>query len=332
MMHGFWLLIGRENKMINYISQERLKSYDSILKIKDRNEQLRAYYWNKALCSAVYPAIQCLEVTLRNALDESIKNNPPLGGLYGAGDWWFYNISQYMGDKKIRRRNRFNSVGSRVRFIWEEEQIEKVRRRLNNKGVPANNFSVMAGLDFGFWTNLFSRNYEDTGSGTLLWPNLLPHVFPNLPSGLTRQDVENRLNIIREFRNRISHHEPIWKFYHYKAGSTEVDYHSPVYGRSLSIRLLARFFDELLECIGWISQDRVDYLKKSGVCSSFRKLCTDNGLKYYIAPKEIPSIPYSRAARERMLIIDKYNNGEIFSVKRKEKVVAVFGIDIPMDY
>ncbi len=41
--------------MKHYISEARLNSYKTILKLKDEDQILRAYYWNKALCGANYP-------------------------------------------------------------------------------------------------------------------------------------------------------------------------------------------------------------------------------------------------------------------------------------
>lgn len=51
----------------DYISEERLKIYESILKLK-KEETIDAYSWNKALSSAMHPLMHCLEVTLRTVL------------------------------------------------------------------------------------------------------------------------------------------------------------------------------------------------------------------------------------------------------------------------
>ncbi|KPQ18393.1 MAG: Abi-like protein [Rhodobacteraceae bacterium HLUCCO18] len=42
-----------------------------------------------------------------------------------------------------------------------------------------------------------------------LWSELILH-FPDLPAALTQSEFHDRCEVVREFRNRISHHEPIF--------------------------------------------------------------------------------------------------------------------------
>ena len=62
---------------------------------------------------------------------------------------------------------------------------------------------MVASFSFGFWTYLFTRRNYKVGGKTLL------QIFPNRCKGLKQTDVYNDLTQIREFRNRIAHHEPI---------------------------------------------------------------------------------------------------------------------------
>lgn len=59
----------------DYISAERLKIYTDVLKLKP-GEELGGYNWNKAVAAAMQPLMHCLEVTLRNAIDYSIRHDP----------------------------------------------------------------------------------------------------------------------------------------------------------------------------------------------------------------------------------------------------------------
>ena len=313
--------------MTDLISQDRLTSYVSILKTKD-DESLRAYYWNKSLASSIYPALQCLEITLRNSIDISIKNNPPSGGLYMVGDWWFEKISKYLGDKLIRRRERYS--GTRIiKTIWEEQQVSKILNRFNKKHIPITSSKVLAGLDFGFWTNFLSDKFEDTGSNTLLWPNLFSHVFPNAPSGTTRQEVEKKFNRVREFRNRISHHEPIWKFYYSLPADAGPDYTKPVYGRAASINLLKKQFEEIIELIGWIDKDTADYLLNSRICASFNRICSMEGFNSYVFPERSKVIDLNKNHKIKKLV-NLISRGIIFNITRKNKVIATIGADLPI--
>lgn len=69
---------------------------------------------------------------------------------------------------------------------------------------------LISELHFGFWTYLFDAEY---GAGPnkpgILWPTLLPIVFPQNPS-IQRGEASRRLVAIRQLRNRVFHHEEIW--------------------------------------------------------------------------------------------------------------------------
>jgi hypothetical protein len=57
----------------DYISAGRLNIYTDVLKLKP-GEELGGYNWNKAVSAAMQPLMHCLEVTLRNAIDYSIRH------------------------------------------------------------------------------------------------------------------------------------------------------------------------------------------------------------------------------------------------------------------
>ena len=57
----------------HYITTARLDIYRKHLKVKPA-QVMAAYHWNKALAGALLPAMQCLEVTLRNAINTAIQS------------------------------------------------------------------------------------------------------------------------------------------------------------------------------------------------------------------------------------------------------------------
>lgn len=70
---------------------------------------------------------------------------------------------------------------------------------------------LVAKLNFGFWVNLFNASYEQGRvDGPALWPAGLKelHGFPS--SERNRADIRRRFATVRDFRNRVVHHEPIW--------------------------------------------------------------------------------------------------------------------------
>ena len=84
----------------------------------------------------------------------------------------------------------------------EASEIVRIQRTYTNMGVY-NNDKMVASFTFGFWTYLFTRRNYRIGGKTLL------QIFPNKAHGLKQTDIYKQLTAIREFRNRIAHHEPI---------------------------------------------------------------------------------------------------------------------------
>lgn len=146
-------------------------------------EALANYFWNVALCEALYPSFHIVEVTLRNTLHQALTT------AYGTPNWF--------------------ALHAPVLLAPENAALMASRRRLVTDGRIPTPGDVIASLDFGFWTSLFRRSYE-----SILWrrPGLLADAFPHLPRGRNpRARLAQRFNEIRRFRNRVFHHEPIWQ-------------------------------------------------------------------------------------------------------------------------
>ncbi|WP_176414596.1 contact-dependent growth inhibition system immunity protein [Photorhabdus luminescens] len=289
--------------MEQYISKERFEIYTTILKIQSEHV-MAAYCWNKELSGSMIPALQCLEVTLRNAIDYAIRSYPPRGakGLYKVDHNWIYSLFNYMGGKtyskniirfkKVKNSKEkkdgngylLNKYGKRVidKYIWEETQINAAKNKIIEENKILTPSRIISSLTFGFWTNLLSHKYEDKDSETLLWPNLLVHVFPYAPKDMTRKKIEDLLKKIKGLRNRISHHEAIWKF-HYDDPNTHLpDYSAPVHGAQASCALLIKHYEDMLDMIGWISPERKDNFIKHHANERFYALCSVEGLNKYI--------------------------------------------------
>ena len=170
----------RENgfleKLLESISGERLRPYSGNSEIIA--SVIAAYVWNIALCESLYPALNCLEIALRNS-------------IHGAGtkqfntEYWFNGLLRQEEADRVRLlRNRLNMSGNRNPSVGD----------------------LVSGLSLGFWVSLFKGQYE-----RVLWPRLLPEVFPHAPRRQrSRRDISKRVDRIRRLRNRVFHHEPIW--------------------------------------------------------------------------------------------------------------------------
>lgn len=93
-----------------------------------------------------------------------------------------------------------------------------------------------------------ASHHSDRCFGSLLWPHLLPIVFPGAPARRPRH-ILKKINRIRDLRNLLAYHEAIWKFQEEDPISGAPDYNRAVYCRQASLQLLPRAWEEMREAL-----------------------------------------------------------------------------------
>lgn len=162
------------------LSQERLSAYQSRVDEDGHLNLFSHYAWNMALSESMYPILQTLEITLRNAIYEAAKE-------YFKRDDWFDDTAV-------------------IHYQYNQMAIRKAKQALERQNKPLEPGRIIAELTFGFWTSLLDRRYEQ-----ILWHKIIKTTFPYMPrTNRTRQHLSQRFNKIRFLRNRVFHHEPIW--------------------------------------------------------------------------------------------------------------------------
>ena len=197
------------------LSPERLNTYRDAVEEKDRKLALQLHAWNTAIGAALYGPLQSLEITLRNAI------NCQLISKFGV--LWY---------------ERMNGVLDTVAL----DRIARAREELQRAGCNVSASQIVAKLPFGFWVSLTGRggprndrsksNYE-----MMLWRPALRLAFPYCDS-LSRNDVYKSLNRLRDLRNRIAHHEPVFT------------------------RNLEKEHEEILKLVGWICPEMEGLIKQ----------------------------------------------------------------------
>jgi hypothetical protein len=167
------------------ISKPRLQSYRGYFQVRPE-EAVGMYMWNCELTAAFGSLLALLEVVLRNsihrALSQDILNQD-------SGHWYDTN--------KVTLKA--------VTF----KKIQDIRA--DKPGASAD--EIVSRLTFGFWPAAMKA----IGAPGRVIPQILPsHPLSAIPNGWSKA-ADRKLALaflyeINEFRNRLAHHEPLWKF------------------------------------------------------------------------------------------------------------------------
>ena len=174
-----------KNSLINkFISKKRLTNYKNIAE----------YEQNLVFSKKAYIPLSVLEVTLRNSIDTLLSEKISV-------DWY--------------KHDDFLTKDSKVKISQAMELLKMKKEHISKD-------KIIAELSFGFWVNLFKKPYEKK-----LRINDLKKLFPNLPSKKTkitnRESLYRELNHIRNFRNRVFHHEKVLNRDNYNLIFSEID-------------------------------------------------------------------------------------------------------------
>lgn len=164
-----------EQKIKNYLSNPRFNVFLAKTN-NDFEKAYRLYKVNIELSEAFYPVLSVIEVSLRNAINERLKQ-------HFNDAYWFKN----------------NLPVEFLPFVADASQ----KLILQHKTITADR--LIAELSFGFWNRLFNRNYT-----SLLWKPLRL-IIQNTPKHVRQRDkIADALYRIRSLQNRIYHYEPIF--------------------------------------------------------------------------------------------------------------------------
>ena len=158
-------------------SEPRMRKYANAC-AGDKRKTMQLYRYNLRLCQKFYGILNVFEVVLRNAVNNHYIT------YYSDSDW-------------IVNQTKVGGL-----FAHEKDEIKLTANDYKKRGIY-NNDKMVSALTFGYWTKLFSKKRYKMGGKTLL------KIFKKKAKGKNQADVYLDLTHIREFRNRIAHHEPL---------------------------------------------------------------------------------------------------------------------------
>jgi len=174
----------KESLINQFISENRLSSYKNISE----------YEKNLIFSKKSYIPLSILEVSLRNSIDALLSEKVSI-------DW--YKVDDFL------------TKDSKVKISQAIELLKRKKEKISKH-------KIIAELSFGFLVNLFKKPYEKK-----LRINDLKIIFLNLPPRNTkitnRETIYRALDHIRNFRNRVFHHEKVLNRDSYNLIFTEID-------------------------------------------------------------------------------------------------------------
>lgn len=236
---------------VQALSHARLSNYRSFFGATDDAQALALYQWNDELSACLFRTISLVEVLLRNQFHKAFSLRYGVSGAHGSKDWYAHVALSQLSKNKIKD-------------MTHHKQGQQFLPR-----IPAPSpDDVISGLSFGFWPRLLDLN-KDTHNQPIAWGAILLDVLPGHRqrqvthwSKRKHQDVLfARLDLCNELRNRIAHHEPIWKL------GPLMNEGRPRQGKPLTVQLpapttpedaltrLRLLYGRLTELLGWLSPD-----------------------------------------------------------------------------
>lgn len=256
-------------------STQRLLTYRNFLKLELKLDEYtpeqtyNVYAWNELVAGCFWQVISRIEIILRNRI-----NNLLLQTVHA--NWLDVNDET---TKVFFNKSHKNA-------------IKQTQRKLIEKGLQARNDRVVAELNMGFWANFyeieFSYSPKDAKSLKIGWQYFMPDIFIGYQyqenvdkvrywhNAKNVQRMKEHLNIAKEIRNRIAHHEPIFNY-------------TPSYLAELSkkdkdgfIINIDRNYNHLLELLHWLSPEQAMLYQKSYHHHYTKYLLSSVGFRKYL--------------------------------------------------
>lgn len=151
-----------------------------------KEDALTLYQWNLELSAAFIVPLQVCEVAARNGVVEVLEK------VHGANWPWSNGFTRSL------------PVPKKHWHYSPQADLRNTAARMPTAG------KVVAELKFAFWEKTFTA-----GQDARLWIPHMRDAFPGIPAGTAIPDARanafSALQAIRELRNRIAHHEPIFR-------------------------------------------------------------------------------------------------------------------------
>ena len=301
------------------LSQNRLESYRTYFSLNTDEECLGVYLWNDSLSSAFFKIIGIFEIAFRNMLHRELSSlfyaHRTQGTLFD-NDWYNHLASSGI-------------INQQTISILKKTTHHKVSVRAGStptsqpKNPPPLPGKVVSAQTIGFWIKLIETTRTSIDWKTVFFKGFKGH-FARYPSYWNTRSVDDlliRLEQVAELRDRVAHHEPLWKF-------TEIVH--PISGQQIypfaqnpseSILRMSTLHHRLTILLGWISQDRKNDYLHSHYSKNFNWLCREETIENFKKISTTPKFSISITKRNLSKIL---KNNSIFEITSKNSSMLIF--------
>lgn len=177
-----------------YFSAARVNRY-LLATGNSTSKAVKLYKANLKTSQAFHPLLGVFEVILRNRLNDILTSH------FTDPDWIINQKTGFMSDPSLRYT--YKRTGQQKTNDFLKTEIRKAEKRLQKTSTQITSGKIIAEQTFGFWTDLFEVHHYRLLRGKPI------QIFHSLPAGHGRKQVNDELDRVRRFRNRIYHNEPI---------------------------------------------------------------------------------------------------------------------------
>lgn len=206
-------------KLEYYLSQPRLDRF-LIATGNSKSKAQKLYKINLRVSQSFYPILNLFEIFFRNIANYQVSSH------FANPNWIIAEKNGFMSNPSL----------SASRFFLKNS-VSKAEKAIRRKGGIITSGKIVAEQSFGFWTSLFDTHHYRLIGGVVI------HCFPNKSPHVNRNILNQKLNKIREFRNRVYHNEPIC------FNGNTIDF-----TEAITIR------NEIYELLEWIDSDLTNYV------------------------------------------------------------------------
>lgn len=166
--------------------------FNTFLAARNNNNirALQLYHWNAQISSAFLYPLHVFEICIRNAVANAAES------AYQTADWPWSTAFE----TSLPTTQSFRYFSPRRELVTTRDWIPRPQQTTGK---------VIAELKFAFWVSMYTGRHDGR-----LWNPYLRREYPNIPANMITRDARDKIHKttdkVRDLRNRIAHHEPIF--------------------------------------------------------------------------------------------------------------------------